>query len=291
MLNINTITFLVLCLFLAHNAECQNEIRINDVYYERMFKRVVINSAQTLKTTTDTAKKYGQRTKYGVEGTFLDGKYPAFGAISEQPFGKSKLSWNFGYMLYKMAPIDSFPGSEKIGQLASMGLSLYTKYVKVYSGAVLRAGNNPQLGILNDTTYYIDNSEIGLAPFLYIDYPGKRVCLNGSITPTPNMKSIGQAGLMLGFRFFNKKIKNENYTDVMKTPNGYDYDSGMELKYIFDSPLDGDNDKFYARTRVGKAFSLNSAKKESAIDGFKNKDNGYVLAENGIFLCCRNKLS
>jgi hypothetical protein len=270
---------LYIILFACQWLHAQNEILINDVYYERMFKRIVINSAPASKTTTDMADIYGQRTKYGVEGTILNKKYPAFGAISEQKL-KGRVNWNFGYMLYKMPPIDTIPGSEKIGQLGSLGFSLYTRYVKVYTGVLGRYGNNPQVITVADSSYFKENAEARIYPFLYLDYPGKNVLFSGSVTPSHDFKSISRAGVMLGLRYL--KIKNENYTDAMKTPNGYDYDSGTELKYIFESPLE-ECDKFYARVRFGKAFSVNTDLGQSFADGMKNKDNNYLLAEMAYF--------
>lgn len=260
-------------------SKAQNELYINDVYFDRFFRKVIVDAPPADEGTTDLADKYGQRNKTGIEGYMLQKKYGGFAVIAEQKW-KKRFNWNYGYMLYKR-PVNGFPESDMVGHLVSLGFSLYTKQIKVYAGGMFRYGYNPRFIETPDSTYWKKDGGYSINPFLYFDYPFKKFFLSGNVLPTPDFKSLARAGLKFGFRFLN--IKNDVYADRVKAPYGYDYDGGYDFRYIFKDPMGGNSDGYYAKIRVGKSFSVDETSGQTFKEQIKNNDNSYIQIESAFW--------
>jgi len=266
-------------MYLTVLVSAQNEFYINDVYFDRFFRKVIVDAPPADKGTTDLAEIYGQRNKTGIEGYLLQKKYPGFAVIAEQKW-KKRFNWNYGYMLYQR-PVNGIPESDMMGHLISGGLSLYTKYIRVYVGGMFRYGYNPELVETPDTSYWEKAGSYGISPFLYFDYPFKKFFLSGNAVPTSNLKSLARAGVKFGFRYL--KIKQDIYADRVKAPYGYDYDGGYDFRYIFTDPMGGNSDGYYAKLRVGKSFSVDEAAGQTFDKQIKNNDNAYIQVESAFW--------
>ncbi|HNS29574.1 MAG TPA: hypothetical protein PKL52_03480 [Tenuifilaceae bacterium] len=273
------ITILVSMACFATIAMAQHEMHINDVYFDRFFRKVIIDAPPADAGTTDLAEIYGQRNKTGIEGFIMQKKYPGFAVIAEQKW-KKRLNWNYGYMLYKR-PVNGLPGSDMMGHIISGGLSLYTRYLKVYAGGMFRYGYNPQLVETQDSTYWEKDGGYSISPFLYFDYPFKKFFFSGNILPAPNLKSLARVGLKFGLRYLS--IRNDVYADRVKAPYGYDYDGGYDFRYIFKDPMGGNSDGYYVKLRLGKAFSVDERVGMTFNDQIKNNDNAYVQLESAFW--------
>ncbi len=257
----------------------QNELYINDVYFDRFFRKVIIDAPPADKGTTDLADIYGQRNKTGIEGYILQKKYAGFAVIAEQKW-KKRFNWNYGYMLYNK-PVNGFPNSDMMGHLVSGGFSLYTKYLRVYAGGMFRYGYNPKYIETPDSTYWEKDGGYSISPFLYFDYPFKKFSLSGNIIPASDYKSLARAGLKFGLIFLN--IKNDFYADRVKAPYGYDYDGGYDFRYLFEDPMGGNSDGYYVKLRLGKSFSVDKTTNQTFNNQINNNDNSYIQIESAYW--------
>jgi len=269
----------ILLISIFNLTKAQNELYINDVYFDRFFRKVIVDAPPADEGTTDLAEIYGQRNKTGVEGYLMQKKYPGLAVIAEQKWLK-RFNWNYGYMLYKR-PVENFPGSDMMGHLVSGGISLYTKFIKIYAGGMFRYGYNPKWIETADSSYWKSEGKYSISPFLYLDYPFKKFLLSGNVLPSPDFKSIAMAGLKFGFRHLS--IKQDIYADRVKAPYGYDYDGGYDFRYIFKDPMGGNSDGYYTKIRVGKAFSVDESKGQTFNNQIKDNDNAYIQIESAYW--------
>ena len=274
----NLIT-LMLLVSVVTLSRAQNELYINDVYFDRFFRKVIIEAPPADEGTTDLADIYGQRNKTGIEGYLMQKKYPGFAVIAEQKW-KKRFNWNYGYMLYKR-PMNGFPDSEMMGHLISGGFSLYTKYIRVYAGGMFRYGYNPSWVETPDTAYWEKGGGYAISPFLYFDFPFKKFFFSGNALPSPDFKTLARAGLKFGFRYL--KIKQDIYADRVKAPYGFDYDGGYDCRYIFQDPMGGNSDGYYATLRIGESFSVDEKSGQTFKEQVGNNENAYIQVESAFW--------
>lgn len=255
----------------------QNENYINDVYYDRFFRKAIIDVPKGKNNLPDFADEHGQVDKTALEG-FYSGKnqYIGFGVIIERPW-KNHVSWAFGGMMYK-SPYAYFIDTANWGMVASGGLSIYTKYLKLYTGAAARYGSNPQLVTKPDTSYWAQAASASITPYLYVDFPVRKFLMSLSAIPTRDFKALARAGIILGLNYLH--LSTDAYADRMKTPYGYDYDGGYSLAYIFEDPMGGNSKAYYARAKIGQSFGVNDSLPNMSFNKqIKNYGNAYAQIE------------
>lgn len=294
-----------LFLFVSIRSFCQSQIYINDAFYDRLFRKVLVES-QVNNLDTLKQKKYAgnQGPKFGIEAMAIT-KYPAMGLIGEIPIVK-RLSLDFGFMGYNRK-YEDIPGTQNFAYLGSFGLAFHSKLLSVHSGVVPRWGNEPIKKIVpsvvngSDSTYWKDNVKSSLSPYLYFNLPIGKLNFTASAMPTPDLKSFARLGLGLNIQFW--RIYTLGYTDRLKSPVGFDYDAGYELRFLFQNGIanwekygkTSKNDfkkqkkvydrNYYIKTRIGRSFTVLDGTEQTLQTELNNSKNNYILFEMAYAYC------
>lgn len=263
----------------------QNQIYLNDVFYDRMFRSIIVTPTGTRDTTikNHNVRKLNlyQLTKLGFESIPSYRGYPAFGMVFSSPIF-NRINIDAGLMGYKR-PFEDIPNTDNFAWVGSAGLSFYSKYAKIFAGGMFRWGNAPIATFVNDTLVWQENIRGEVNPYFYYELPIKSFSLATNIMPSFDYRTLAKLGLYAALKFGG--IKNMAYVDRMQTPVGFDYDAGYEFKLgLLKSKTKSKNDilsdeSVYAKVRLGNAFRVNNFKGETLEQKLNQSSNQYALFE------------
>lgn len=283
--------FLFNTLLISFLSQGQAQIYLNDVFYDRMFRSVIVSNSGIRDTTLSNLKKRKlnlyQKTKIGIEAIPSFRGFPAFGFVSSAPVVK-RINFDFGFMVYKR-PFEDIPNTDNFAWTGSFGLSFYSKLAKIYTGGMFRWGNAPTYVVRNDSLIWTENVRSEVNPYLYYELPISKFSLATNVMPSFDYKTLAKLGLYAMLRF--KAIKQMAYGDRMQTPVGFDYDGGYEIRYIFKDPMAPNakiknerlNESAFMKLRVGNAFRVNSLRGETFEDKLNEANNQYGIFEIGYY--------
>ncbi|HBX51218.1 MAG: hypothetical protein A2275_16465 [Bacteroidetes bacterium RIFOXYA12_FULL_35_11] len=256
------------------------EVQLNDEFYNRMFRKNIVVPT-TLDSVADKTGKIDPPKNYrwALEAQMFSKTKLFGGMVGSVPFVTKNspflrfLNFDFGYLAYKR-PYAGITDADNAALTGSAGVSIHSRFYKIFLGGSFRAGNNLFKTVTPDTTIWNTKRGFTLSPYLYIDIPIKKFSLSVNAIPSYDFKSLAQFGLFAGLNYL--KISSELYTERIKNPFGYDYDTGYEFIYIL-----GDAKDLHGqiKARLGKYFSVDETIGETLKGELNNNDNAYVLAE------------